>query len=106
MPIKVLIQKDDHYVTFYTGETDKEIQKLDDIRHIYDVRIDVPVVFKTYTHETKNYIKICTNDVETEFPGGSVIRIKSGECALYDKPFEPIEDIFLLRSLLIDYFKI
>jgi hypothetical protein len=110
MAAKVLIEKNDGFVTFYIGEAGKDIvfnpeTKEPDIRHIYDIRIDVPIVIKTHPHETKNFIRIITNDIETDSPGGSIVQIKSGEGALREYPDRVYDNIYELRDLLLKYFK-
>ncbi len=110
MAVKVLIEKNDRYVTFYIGEAGKDITfnsetNEPDIRHIYDIRLDVPIVIKTHTHETKNFLRIITNDIETDSPGGSIIQIKSGEGALKSNPEKVYDNIYELRTLLLEYFK-
>jgi hypothetical protein len=107
MPVKILIEKTENFITFYTAD---DIKTKAEIRNIYDVRIDLPVVIKSYTHtDTKNFIKICTNDTDPDYPGGSVIKIKPEETAILKEngdiiPFNK-EDILVLRRILLDYFK-
>jgi hypothetical protein len=116
MAIKVLIEDNGDFVSFYTSgdpsSTDKDINDKTEnggIRNIYDVRKDVPVVIKTYTHlGTKNFIKICTNDTDSDYPGGSVIKIKPTECALKDTPEESFGEKYILelRKYLLTLFNL
>jgi hypothetical protein len=110
MAAKVLIEKNDGFVTFYVGEAGKDIifnstTNEPNIHHIYDIRLDVPIVIKTHPHETKNFIRIITNDIETDSPGGSIVQIKSGEGALRSNPKYVYDNIYELRTLLLEYFK-
>lgn len=88
------------FISFFTG------YNLGDVRDIYDIREDFPVVIKTYTHtDTKNYIKVCTNDTDPDYRGGAVIVVKPSEFYKDPEKLEKFSSVSEIRTYLLNLFK-
>jgi len=95
----LFVKKSNGFISFYTGFG------LDDIRDIYDISENFPVVIKTYTHSTKNRIKICTNDTDPDYNGGAVIIIKVDDFYKNSETKEKFLSISEIRTYLLELFK-